>query len=261
MKPTCALRALLSLAPLLLPFHASAQLIEIGSAGIDGVTVKWLGTSGERDSVRTALQIEPFQLTLSGVNNIILSGGSILPLEATVSKNLTTGAVELTRFKAAALRAQVLQMFPAEVLTFYRDMDRGIKVGADLLNARIPISITKKGEITIYPGIDLGVRSYQGGDSISYQGAFVVEARASMALVESWINTGILARLRLEAVTDGMSGHEESAMGFMSFTLDEAETLHARIYGGVEHDSARESLGIPATNAFLGTGLFGTFGQ
>ncbi|NDD93182.1 hypothetical protein EBZ37_14020, partial [bacterium] len=203
------------------------------------------------DSVRTTVSIEPLQLGRGIALNYILGGGRILPMEATVSYVMSTGQFQLTRARASVLRVNILQAVPAEILTVYRDTDRGITVAGDFFSVRVPIRITRRGEIVLLPGIEMGIRYYgEGGADTT---AFHTE------LVEGWLSTGILARIRGDAATGGMSSHEEMAQGYLALALDERNQFFARIYGGVEYDSLRSQFGLPEANVFGGLGIFGNF--
>lgn len=243
-------------------FSASPQagMIEVSApvAGADGVIVHWLG-EGQTD-VRVAVQVEAVRLELEGKVGQILGSGAILPLEAVASYDVASGEMELTRAKTAALRTMLLQRLPSELLTAYRDLDRGITWGADLVGIRVPVRVGENGQIVILPGMELGLRKYgEDVDSLALHASFVMEARAAYEIIEAWLSTGILARTRVELATAGMSGHEESVMGFMALALDGEHRLSLRVFGGLERDSNRGDLGLPATNVFFGTGLFGNF--
>ena len=245
----------------------AADMIEVGSVAADGVVLRWIGQSGGGTSVRAAVAVDPVKVTLPGGLAILASDSVILPMEAVVSTDVATGEVQLTRARASLLRTMILQTIPAELLTGYRDLDRGITWGADLVGFRVPIQLTANGEIVVLPGIELGVRHYSsapgsGGD-VDVTGAhasLVVDARATYTLIEGWLSTGILARVRGDAVTGGMSGVEASGTGFLALALDNDQKLHLRIYGGAEYDSNRENLGLPSANVYGGLGLFGNFG-
>jgi len=152
-----------------------------------------------------------------------------------------------------------LQSVPVEALTLYRDLDRGISIGGDLLAFRVPIKITKEGGIVILPGLDLGVRHYSTNDieATSFHASLAVETRAARTFLDGWLSTGILGRLRLEAATSGMSGDEEAVLAYLALSLDEQHRMYARVYAGVERDGNRDDLRMPAMNTFFGLGIFG----
>ena len=242
--------------------HAVPVTIDVGAAaGADGIFVHWLGVDPSQaspDSMRLSLTAEPFAPTFDGAVGVALTDARVLPLEATISDDPSTGKVQLTRFKTAVMRATLMQLLPAEVLTFYRDLDRGIQWGGDLFGLRVPIRITSDGSITISPGMDLGVRHYSN-DTTGVSAAFVVDAKAVQTLIQGWLDAGILARAQYDVVGGGNSGDEESAMGFLSLALDSKNQFYMRVYGGVEHDSNRANLGMPTGNTFVGAGIFGNF--
>ncbi len=238
-------------------------MIEFGALGVDGVVVRWVGAeSGEEapDSIRAAITVEPIQLQGLGVFAVLAGSASVLPMEATVSVDPSTGSVELTRFKASLLRLALAQMVPVEVLTAYRDLDRGITYGGDLLSFRIPIKVTPGGEIVVMPGMEIGVRHYGAVDTTAFHTSFVVDARASVDLISGWLSTGVMGTLRYDLATGGMSGLGATGTGFLALALDSENRLFARMYGGVQYDSNRDDLGMAPTAIFGGLGIFGGFG-
>ncbi|MBI3542874.1 MAG: hypothetical protein HY075_06335 [Deltaproteobacteria bacterium] len=254
--------AVLGLASMAVPAFAVPVTIDVGAAaGADAIFVHWMNVDpamADPDSMRLAVTAEPFAPGFDGGLGVVLGDARVLPMEATISKNVSGDKVELTRFKAAIFRATIAQLFPAEVLTVYRDLDRGIEWGGDLLGLRIPIRVTPEGAITLSPGMELGVRHYTDGTTGVHASA-VLDARAVTTLIQGWLDAGVLARVRYDAVSGGRSGDEEMASGFLSLALDSKNRFFARVYGGIERDGARADLGLPTVNTFLGAGLFGNF--
>jgi hypothetical protein len=183
-------------------------------------------------------------------------------VEAMIGTRLASGQVELDRLRVTALRAAFAFAMPVDVLTVYRDLDRGIDIAGDALSVRVPIRITEKGEILVQPGLELGVRHYVAPvDQTGFNASFLIEARAAAALIENWLSTGIMARLRYDLNTVNMSGFQEEGMGYLALMLDRDHRLYGRIYAGIEHQDTREKLGLPTTNFFTGLGVYGQFGK
>jgi hypothetical protein len=241
--------------------YADATISGPVSAGADAIFVHWVArdpNSAVQDSARISVTLDPATVTFDEGMGVLLGDISVLPLELTGARNIGNGEVQLTRLKAALLRASLLQILPVEVLSVYRDLDRGIEWGGDLLGLRVPIQITSKGEITILPGLELGMRHYVNG-ATGAEASFILDARAAIALIKGWLDAGAMARVRYDAVTSGMSGDEEAAMGFLSLSLDSKNRYFIKVYGGVERDANRAKLNMPETNTFVGAGLFGNF--
>jgi hypothetical protein len=252
-----------------LAFGQSSSAIRVGTGSIDGWVVHWVGTGraedgspANLDAIRTTVTVEPIQLGPSPMLNLLFGGARVLPMDATVSYVMASGQFQLTRARASLLRAVLLQRVPTELLTVYRDTDRGITVAGDIFSLRVPVRLTRRGEIVILPGMEMGFRYYgeRGHDTTAFHTSFVLEARAAYELVQGWLSTGILARIRGDLVTDGYSAHEEMAQGFLALALDERNQFFARIYGGVEHDSLRSQFGLPDLNVFAGLGIYGNLG-
>jgi hypothetical protein len=247
-----------------------ADMIEFGSITADGTYMHWIGqTTGtaRNDSVRAAIAVDPLRVRLPGALSIIAGDASILSSEVVIGTDLVTGNVELTRAKATLLRAMILQQIPTELLTGYRDLDRGIAWGLDLVGIRVPFRLGPNGEIVIQPGLELGVRHYESAagapsavNATTAHAALTLDASAATELIEGWLSTGILAQVRAEAVTEGMSGIQASGTGFLSLALDNNQRLHLRLYGGAQYDSNRENLGMQPAALFGGLGIFGNFG-
>jgi hypothetical protein len=245
-------------------------MIEFGSVAADGTYVHWIGQStgtARNDSIRAAIAIDPMRVHLPGALAIIAGDASVLSSEVVVSTDIATGSVELTRAKATLLRAMLLQQIPTELITGYRDLDRGISWGVDLVGIRVPIALGPNGSIVIQPGLELGVRHYDSApgaaetvDATTAHAALTLDASAATSLIEGWLSTGILANVRAEAVTSGMSGIQASSTAFLALALDNDQKLHLRIYGGAQYDSNRENLGMQPAAAFAGIGIFGNLG-
>lgn len=246
--------------------RAGADMIEFGAVGVDGVVVHWIGQESGRatpDSIRAAVTVEPIRPGdgALGMLGVAFADARVLPMEATIGFPVSGGNVELTRFKATLLRAALLQSIPVELLSGYRDLDRGIEWGADLLGFRVPVKITPNGEIVLLPGAEFGIRHYGGNvDATAVHASFVLDARAAVTLIEGWLTAGAIASLRAEAVTQGMSGIRATGMGFLALALDSNNRLYLRLFGGAEYDSNRADLGMPAANVFAGLGIYGNFG-
>lgn len=248
----------LAISPLLFSLALGAE-IEFGSFGTDAIFVHPLLASAtadrKEDSIRAMVTVDALRW------NSLISRLSILPTEVMVASPSSKDQVELTRFKAAALRAAFSQVFPVDILAVYRDLDRKIDYGVDVIGLRVPVRVTQGGAIVLMPGLELGVRRYQTVEKTSFHSSFILESRAALALIESWLSLGLMARVRydLESVAQAR-GFEESAMGYLSLLLDPAHRLYVRIYTGIEHQASRESLGLPAASFFTGLGLFGNLG-
>lgn len=227
-----------------------------GQFGADAIFVHPLDTSGADDSVRAAFSVTPVVLDTN------FAEIEILPGELTASTNIASGKMELTKFQAAALRLAFSQVMPVQLLSVYRNLDQGIDWGGDLISVRVPIRVTPGGEIIVQPGLDLGVRHYVAPvDKTAVNASFSIEARAAASLIENFMSTGVMARVRYDLNNGGMSGFEEAGMGYLSFLLDRDHRLYARVYAGIEHQSSREQLGLPTVDVYTGVGIFGSFGK
>ena len=184
----------------------------------------------------------------------------MLAAEAEIGVSIATGEVQLTRLRASLLRTDLLAVLPVELLSVYRDLDRGIEWGGDLLGIRLPVRVLESGEIVVLPGLEVGVRHYGGdADVTAANASFVLEARAVTELLAGWLEGGVVAKLRGDLASGGMSGHEEGALGFLTLALDRRNRLHARVFAGVEHSSHRADVGLPPVSLDVGLGINGGF--
>ncbi|MGK5090259.1 hypothetical protein WDW86_22145, partial [Bdellovibrionota bacterium FG-2] len=135
-----------------------SSMIEVcASGGADGVYVHWLGGDGSTpDSTRVAVQIQPNVHINYSSANVYVGDISVLPIEATVNLPIAGGETEITKARADLIRASVLRTLPIKLLSIFRDRDRGITEGLDVLSLRIPIRIGRSGSIVILRGVDLG---------------------------------------------------------------------------------------------------------
>lgn len=207
-------------------------------------------------SVRASITIDPIRITGD------LGQAVLLPIELQVGMSVATQQYEITRAKASALRAKFAKVMPVNLLTYYRNLDRGIEWGADLIELRVPIVSLRNGDIVVLGGVELGVRHYSAPvDTTAVMASAVLEGRAVVDLIQNWLSLGFQGRVRYDLDSTVMSGLEESGMGYLSLLLDEDHQIHARVYGGIEHQSTREALGLPTVNAFGGLGVDGTWGR
>lgn len=255
----------LALSVILAAASAHAVELELGGGGADTIFVSPLDVPttvppvGIRssNSVRVGVTIDPF--TIKGD----LGEAVVLPLEFQVGlSGGSTREFEITQIKASAIRAKFAKVMPVHVFSYYRDLDRGIVWGADLIQLRVPVLALADGSIVVLAGAEFGVRHYQAPiDTTAFHASGIVEGRAVAELIENWLSAGFQGRIRYDLDTTAASGLEESAMGYLSLLLDEDHRVYARLYGGIEHQASREALGLPTVNAFGGLGIFGQFGR
>ncbi len=246
-----------ALPALLVTSLALAEDIQAGKFGADAIFVHPLVSSPNgSDSFRADVSITPIQIDTN------FAKLEILPLEAQASISIGTGQMELARFRAEALRAIFSRAIPVDVLTAYRNLDNGVDFGVDVIGVKVPIKITAGGEIIVQPGLELGVQHVVAPvDQTSFRASFSVEARAATQLVQGWLSTGIMAKVRYNADTGRMSGFEEEGMGYLSLLLDKDHRIYARVYAGIDHSQAREEVGMPTVDVYTGLGIFGNFGK
>lgn len=242
---------------------AQAEMIEIAAIGADGVIVGWFGAGEGRPdvSMRAAVRVTPARVLPGGNTGTYFGDTEWLPMEASFGIPIGDAEMELTQLKASLLRTSLVRAIPIELLTIYRDLDRGIVIGGDLLGIQIPINILETGEIVLLPGMEIGVRHYGADvDTTAFHASFTMDVRAAVLLLDGWLKTGLLNELRLEAVTGGMSGVSNRTTGFMSIALDSDNRMYVRVYSGVDYESARPRVDLPETNWFVGAGMGGHFG-
>ena len=234
-----------------------ADDIAAGKFGADAIFVHPLGVGPSgTDSFRADVSITPIQIDTS------FAKLDILPMEAQASVSIGTGQMELARFRAEALRATFSRAIPVDVLTAYRNLDNGVDFGVDIIGVKVPIKITPGGEIIVQPGLELGVQHVVAPvDQTSFKASFSVEARAATQLVQGWLSTGIMGKVRYDADTGKMSGFAEEGMGYLSLLLDKDHRIYARVYAGIDHQQSREEVGLPTVDVFTGLGIFGNFGK
>ncbi|MBI3542277.1 MAG: hypothetical protein HY075_03245 [Deltaproteobacteria bacterium] len=227
-----------------------------GKFGADAIFVHPIGGPGDQDTIRAALSVSA--VTIDTTFSKMEAG----IFEATGATNIASGVVSLPKFKVTALRAAFHQV-TADFASFYRNADQGVDYGGDIISVRVPIRITEGGAIIIQPGLEMGVRHYVAPvDQTSFHATAVVEARAATDLVENWLSTGIMAKVKYDLDTNmKMSGFSETATAYLSLVLDRDHQMYARIYAGVDHQQSRSELGLPTVDAFGGVGIYGNFGK
>lgn len=237
--------------------------IDAGGAGADTVFVSPLHSpqdvpeKGIRsgDSIRAAVTVDPMKI------GTYIGEAILLPMEVQAGMSVGTQQLELTRYKASLLRAKFSSVMPVHLLSVYRNLDRGIDAGFDVIGFRVPVRITKNAGLVVLPGMELGVRHYSAPvDTTALHASFIIEARAARTLVKDWATAGLMGRIRYDLDT-AVSGFEEGAMGYLSFLLDEDHRLYARVYTGIEHQASRDELGLPTLNWFSGLGFYGEFSE
>ncbi|MBI3555940.1 MAG: hypothetical protein HY074_06740 [Deltaproteobacteria bacterium] len=236
---------------------ALADDIQAGKFGADAIFVHPLVASPNgTDSFRADVSITPIQIDTS------FAKLEVLPMEAQASVSIGSGQMELARFRAEALRAIFSRAIPVDVLAAYRNLDNGVDFGVDFLGVKVPIKITPGGEIIVQPGLELGVQHVVAPvDQTSFRASFSLEARAATQLVQGWLSTGIMGKVRYNADSGKMSGFEEEGMGYLSLLLDKDHRIYARVYAGIDHSQAREEVGLPTVDVYTGLGIFGNFGK
>lgn len=247
----------------LITLVAQADSSEPGGAGADAIFVSPVDVPTEQpvrgvrsaNSVRVAITVDPIRMARA------IGEAVLFPVELQAGMSVANQEFEITRAKASLLRAKFSRVVPLHLFSFYRNLDRGIEWGADLIGFRVPVRVTKNGGLVVLPGMELGIRHYAAPvDTTAAHASFIVEARAARELVRDWASAGLIARLRYD-LDSAVSGFEEGAMGYLSFLLDEDHRLYARVYVGLEHQASRDELGLPTLNLFGGFGFYGEFSQ
>lgn len=234
---------------------AFAQEVVPGRFGADVIFVHPVVGRGGVDTFRAQLEVVPFRVDTT------FAKMEFLDAEVQGSVAVGSGEVALTRVRATALRMAFSYVMPVDIGTFYRNMDQGIDWGAEFVSVRVPIKILQGGQIMVQPGLEMGVHHYIAPvNRTSFHTSFSVEARAAVALVQNWLSTGIMAKVKLDLDTANMTGFEEEAMGYLSLVLNREHKLYARLYAGIDHQQIRDEVGLPTVNVFGGLGIFGNFG-
>lgn len=227
-----------------------------GKGGADAIFVHPIAGPAVEETFRAQVTVTP------AIVDTDWAKIEIAPLEATGAVAIGSGQMALQRAKATAIRMAFSYVMPVDVLSVYRNLDQGIDLGLDVLALRVPIKLTEGGEIVVMPGMEMGVRHFNGPvDKTTFHTSFNVEARAAKAFLDNWLSTGIMAKLRYDLDSGGMSGFEESAMGYVSLLLDRDHRVYARLYAGIDHQAVRAKVDQPTVNFFTGFGIFGNFSK
>jgi hypothetical protein len=231
----------------------------IFSAGLkaaDGNLIFVHPNSTDEDSFRASVSVNPLRpIDLEALRLQFLADSGAMG-----SIKVQGGQTQLTRAQATLLRLSFSKVFPVDVVTAYRNLDRGISWGLNLLSVRVPIDLRDDGAVVLLPGVEFGFRApVEAGATQSYQWNVspVIEARAAKKLLRDLMTLGVAGRIRYEYSDSALRGLEEQGMGYLSFLLNEKHQLYARVYSGVEQEQARRALALPTVNWFTGMGIAG----